>query len=215
MRERKKQRTRDALIRAAQELFVTRGYDATTVDEIADAVDVSQRTFFRYFASKEEVAFALHSLIDERYLAAVRERPPGEPPAEVLRRTLDETWQSIGEAIQEIVPLRIHMQMWQIIETTPSLVAAHLRNSVEMEEQLAAEIARREGVDLDEDPHPRVLVAAYVGVMRAAGRRWGASGEITVESARRSVESYVDHLTPALGEDWRTSRPGSPSPAAP
>ncbi|MGH3312856.1 MAG: TetR/AcrR family transcriptional regulator [Streptomyces sp.] len=208
LRERKKQRTRDSLIRAAHELFVTQGYESTTVDEIAAAVDVSQRTFFRYFASKEEVAFALQALTEERYLAAVRRRPPGEPPMEVLRSTLDETWESIGEAIEEVVPIQLHMRMWQIIETTPALIAVHLRHSMEMEERLAAEIARREGLNLDADPRPRVLVAAFSGVMRAASRCWGSGEDTTVRAARRAVESYVDQLGPALSQDWSRA-PGS------
>lgn len=202
LRERKKQRTRDALIRTAHELFVTKGYERTTVDEITAVVDVSQRTFFRYFANKEDVALALQRMIDERYLAALYERAPGEPPLELLRHTLDESWDSIGESLEEVVPIELHMRMWQLIETTPTLVAAVLRHSSEMEERLAAEIARREGVDVDADPRPRVIVAAYSGVLRAAGRNWGTSGDTSVEAARELVESYVDQLGPALGRDW-------------
>lgn len=208
LRERKKQRTRDTLIRAAHERFVTKGYEESTVDEIAAAVDVSQRTFFRYFASKEDVAVALQMLTDEHYLAAVKERPAGESPLEVLRNALDESWEGIGEAIAEIVPMQLYMRMWQVIETTPSLVSAHLRHSMEMEEHLTAVIAAREGLDPGDDPRPRVLVAAFSGVLRAAGHHWGAGEDVTVEAARELVESYVDHLGSALAKNWSTGGGG-------
>lgn len=91
LRERKKQRTRDALLRAALELFTTQGYERTTVDEIADAVDVSQRTFFRYFAGKEDVALFLQRLAESHFVAAVRERPPHEAP---LRPFAGRSWRA-------------------------------------------------------------------------------------------------------------------------
>lgn len=205
LRERKKQRTRDSLIRAAHELFVEQGYEETTVDEIVDAVDVSQRTFFRYFSSKEEVALSLQALVSDRFVEAVRRRPPGGSPVGVLRSTLAETWESIGEAIEEVVPLPLYMRMWQITESTPALAAAQLRHAVELEERLTAEIAAREGLDPDADDRPRVLVAAFSGVMRAAFRRWSADGELTVSAAQQAVESYLEQLRPALSEDWGTA----------
>ncbi|OEU88074.1 hypothetical protein DB35_16700 [Streptomyces abyssalis] len=202
LRERKKQRTRDSLVRAAHELFVEKGYEETTVDEIVAAVDVSQRTFFRYFASKEEVALSLQALVSERYVEALSRRPPGGAPVQVLRSTLEETWESIGEAIEEVVPLPLYMRMWQITESTPALAAAQLRHAVELEERLTAEIARREGLDPGTDSRPRVLVAAFSGVMRAAFRHWSLRGDLTVSAAQQAVESYVEQLGPALSDDW-------------
>src|SRR4051794_35483647 len=96
LRERKKQRTRDALLRAALELFTTQGYERTTVDEITEAVDVSQRTFFRYFAGKEDAALFLQRLTEAHFIDAVRERPPHEAPLEALRRAVLESWDTIG-----------------------------------------------------------------------------------------------------------------------
>lgn len=201
LRERKKRRTRGALIRVAHELIVTRGYDDTTVDQIADAVDVSQRTFFRYFSSKEEVALALQDETEAGFYEAVRDRPAQESPIRALRNALDATWDHFGEAITEIVPIGLYMRMWQVIETTPSLLAAHLRRSTETEARLAALLTAREGLSPD-DRRARVLVASFTGVMRAAGREWGEGEDVTVEAARRTMDTYLDLMAPALSDDW-------------
>jgi AcrR family transcriptional regulator len=213
MRERKKRRTRDALVRTAHELFVAQGYERTTVDEIAASVDVSQRTFFRYFANKEEVAFALLRTVEDRFFTAVEERPGHEAPLQVLGNALGTAWDGIGDAIQEVVPLELYMRMWQVIETTPALVAAHLRHSAEQEDRLVAEIARRAGVDPGSDPRPQVLVAAFSGVLQLAGRRWAAGPDISTESARRLFQGYIGHLGPALTEDWSPAPRNAESPS--
>lgn len=202
LRERKKQRTRDALLRAALELFTTNGYEQTTVDEIADAVEVSQRTFFRYFANKEETAFAVQDMVESRFVAAVRERPPHEAPLEAMRRAVLDSWNTLGEDVAAVVPVELHMRMFQLIESTPVLLAAHLRRSAELEEELARVIAEREGLDVDADPRPRVAVAAFSGVMRMTGRLWGAGEDISIDSIRRLTESYLDQIGPALTEGW-------------
>ncbi|MEV4329226.1 TetR family transcriptional regulator [Streptomyces sp. NPDC049597] len=203
LRARKKQRTRDALVRVALELFTTQGYETTTVDEIADAVEVSQRTFFRYFASKEEVAFAVQELAESHYLAALRERPAEEGPFEAMRNAVSASWDTIGVAIEEIVPLDLYMRSFLMIESTPALLAAHLRRSADMEDLLARLIAEREGLDVDADPRPRVAVAAFGGVMRMTGRLWGRGEDPSVEAIRALTETYLDHLGPALAGDWR------------
>lgn len=201
LRERKKQRTRDALIRVAHELIVSRGYEDTTVDQIADGVEVSQRTFFRYFSSKEDVVFVLQDETQQHFLDAVRRRPAGEAPLRALRNALDASWDSIGEAIAEIVPIGLYMRMWQVIETTPTLLAVHMRRSTELEEQLAALFTEREAL-APSDPRPRVLVASFSGVMRAAGRQWGEGEDITVGAARRIMATYLDVMQPVLSDDW-------------
>jgi AcrR family transcriptional regulator len=89
LRERKKRAVKAALEQTALRLFMEKGYDETTVEDITEAVDVSTRTFFRYFATKDEVLFARQ---DERVAALRRffaERPDGEPLAETVRALVD------------------------------------------------------------------------------------------------------------------------------
>ncbi|MEU2389895.1 TetR family transcriptional regulator [Streptomyces sp. NPDC007369] len=203
LRERKKQRTRDALLRAALLLFISQGYEQTTVDEITDAVDVSQRTFFRYFANKEEVAFAAQDLAESHLLAALRARPAAEGPLTALRAAVGEAWDTLDEALSEAVPLDLYMRTYRLIESTPALLAVHLRRCTELEEHLARLVAEREGLDVDADPRPRVAVAAFCGVMRVTGRLWGQSGDAGVAALRDMTEAYLDRIGPALAADWR------------
>ncbi|MCH5677090.1 TetR/AcrR family transcriptional regulator [Streptomyces gilvus] len=204
LRERKKQRTREALLRAAAELFTTRGYEGTTVDDIAEAVDVSQRTFFRYFAGKEEAALALQGLVVTRFVQAVRERPAGEAPMEALRQSVLQGWATLHEVIEAVVPVELYLRLYRVVESTPVLLAAHLRRSEEIEETLARLLAEREGVDVDADPRPRLAVAVFGGVMRVTERQWVAREDFGLEEMRALTVSYLEQVGPALTENWRT-----------
>jgi AcrR family transcriptional regulator len=90
LRELKKARTRVALQDAALALFVERGFDHTTVEEIADACEVSPRTFFRYFPTKEDVLFGDSQERCAALLDVVASQPPEGPALEVLHRSLRE-----------------------------------------------------------------------------------------------------------------------------
>jgi AcrR family transcriptional regulator len=202
LRERKKLQTRHALVRAALELFTTQGYEETTVDEIAEAVEVSQRTFFRYFAGKEEAALAIQQVVATHFMETLRARPPGETPFQALRNAMLVSWDTIGETVEEIVPFELHMRSYSMIESTPALLAVHLRRSMELEEEIALLVAAREGLDAEADPRPRVAVAAFSGVTRVAGRRWALGGDWSSRALRTQLADHLDRLGPALTGEW-------------
>lgn len=210
LRERKKQRTRDALLHAALELFATRGYERTTVDGIVEAVDVSQRTFFRYFASKEEVVFATQEMVEARFLAELRQRPADEPPLEAMRQAAFRSWDALERSDPSSATVELHLRTFRMIESQPALLAAHMRRCLAMEEEVASVIAGREGLDSDMDPRPRVAVAAFSGAMRVTGQLWGRTGDGTLASLRTLAENHLDMLGPALFADWRVLAAGAP-----
>ncbi|MEU1124493.1 TetR family transcriptional regulator [Streptomyces sp. NPDC005899] len=205
LRERRKQRTREALLHAALRLFAAQGYERTTVDEIAEAVEVSQRTFFRYFANKEAVAFAVQEAVEARFLTELRQRPAEEAPFQALRRAALNAWAGATEAVEGDVTDELHMSTYRMIESTPALLAAHLRRSVDLEVQAARLIAEREGLDPETDPRPRVAVAAFSGVMRMTGQLWGRRQDAGADALRQLAEHHLDQLGPALSGSWRTA----------
>src|SRR3984893_8251374 len=88
LRERKKQQTRDTIARVALELFAERGYDHTTLAEIADAADVSTRTIFAYFESKEDILFCDEPAFFEQLKQTLEQRPSGATTIDALREFL-------------------------------------------------------------------------------------------------------------------------------
>src|SRR5436309_15980482 len=85
LRERKKQQTRDTIGRVGLELFAARGYDQTTLAEIAEAADVSPRTIFAYFQSKEDILFCDEPSFLDRVREMLEQRPPGATTVDALR----------------------------------------------------------------------------------------------------------------------------------
>jgi AcrR family transcriptional regulator len=119
LRERKKARTREALQEAAMERFSRQGFDGTTVEEIAEACEVSPRTFFRYFPTKEDVLFADAEARRERLLAVIAERPVDEPAFGALRaamRTLAADYRDDRDSLvarSKIVAASPHLQVYK------------------------------------------------------------------------------------------------------
>jgi AcrR family transcriptional regulator len=118
LRERKKQRTRETIARAARELFAERGYHATTLPEIAEAADVSTRTIFAYFPSKEDILFSDFPIMKESLARALDERPEGEDALETVRKFII--------SLHEFEKSDLDVQMRSCIENDETL-RSHLR----------------------------------------------------------------------------------------
>lgn len=170
-RERKKRQTRDALITAALDLFERHGFDRTTIDEIADAVDVSPRTFFRYFASKEEVALGF---LDDQYtavFAALDRRPAGEPVLTSLRHATGAViaeWERGGTSLD-------HARfacLVRIKRSSPTLMASAMEQGRARLNELAARIARRMGVHPETDPRPKLVASTALCAIQTTVDAW-------------------------------------------
>src|SRR5262252_8163809 len=122
-RQRKKQLTRDALFQAAMELFAAKGYDRTAVHEITDAVDVSERTFFRYFASKEDLVLSFIAEGATAFAEALAARPAQEEPLAAARNALQISIRDMsgGQGLAN------YLSAMRLIDSTPTLLAAYLR----------------------------------------------------------------------------------------
>ncbi|WTW93180.1 TetR family transcriptional regulator [Streptomycetaceae bacterium NBC_01309] len=201
LRERKKERTREALVDAALELFWRKGYDATTIDEIVAAVDVSRRTFFRYFPGKEEVALARSSEVERSLVAAVAARPADEPPVVALRRATSAVMDDIA-CDPELGSTEAWLRTRRLIEGNPTLMAASLRHAMETERLMAAEIARRQGVDPQRDLRPAITVSCFNAVVRVAMDEWTERGAFDPEELAATVDAAWSAMSGLVDTGW-------------
>jgi AcrR family transcriptional regulator len=171
LRERKKLRTRGALIDSAFALFQRKGFEATTIDEIAEAVDISPRTFFRYFASKEEVAL---SLIDDQLAALLdhfEHRPAAESVLEALRAATVEVLLACESGDEGFDPTRFHCMQF-LVSTSPALAARAMEQGAARLSAMAKLIGTRMGVDFRVDPRPYLVASIAVCAIQTAINAW-------------------------------------------
>ena len=170
LRERRKQLTALELETAAFRLFGERGFDSVTVDDIAAEADVSRRTFFRYFASKEDVLLADHRVQLGRLREALAARPADEPVLTALKNALL-SLASDFEDRKEMVILR-----GRLMRDTPSLQARSIQHQQAWEDAMQEMVADRLGVDPVQDLRPGVVSAATLAAMRVAFTIWLSTG---------------------------------------
>ena len=162
---RKQQGVRSALQDAAVELFLARGFENVTVEEIAHAAGVSRRTFFRYYESKEDVMVAHSERLGELLLAELAARPAEEPPLLAIRNALVPAVQA---AISERQLLRDAVRL---LRGNSPLRRAMMEHRNRLEERIAALMARRMG-SVPGDKTPMLLAFLTRALQDSAVNAW-------------------------------------------
>jgi AcrR family transcriptional regulator len=184
--------------RTALALFDERGFDAVSVQDISDAVGMSARTFFRYFASKDDILLDYQRHLQERLYAALRARPAGEGGVTALRAAYIAT-SAVAPEDHDAVVARA-----RVLAAAPALRARAQGEQVSGSEEIARLLAERMGVDAATDQRPLVVAAAMSAAAVAAWDHWfscGGAGDPSEEIAAAldlvtQGAEKLDHIGP-------------------
>ena len=185
LRERNRKAAYTEIRDTAIRLFMDQGFENTTIEQIAAAVGMSPRTFFRYFATKEDIVVGDLVGLGEVVLSALQARPPQEGPWEAMVAAL--------AALADAPETPRHALETALLTTAnPSLRARHLEKHVRWQELLVPEIERRMGIEPGPVPDPRAhaIVGACLTCLDTAMEIWARrNGEGTLE------EIYLEAFT--------------------
>jgi AcrR family transcriptional regulator len=182
LRDRRKRRTAEAIVAAALELFAERGFERTTIDQIAAAADISRRTFFRYFADKEELFFAEDERLLEVVEATLDAAPAGEPMLELARRA------TRALAARSTADPERRLARERLIAATPALQVRRLAKNLRWEQAIAARLVERGAREQEALLVPKLAMACF----QTAYERW-------VRDPGRDLPGLVDESFAALG----------------
>jgi AcrR family transcriptional regulator len=189
LRERKKRATRDALARAALELFVERGYDETTLAEIAEAAGVSTRTIFAYFPSKEDILFCTTEEMRDALASALADRPAGTDALTALREFI------LASAHEKT---ELDHKLGQVIAADATLSSHKRARIAEFQEVLAAAIADDLGVGPG-DLRPKVAAASLTAAFEVLERQdRGHSGVPTHDEIAAAIDPVISFVRAGL-----------------
>jgi AcrR family transcriptional regulator len=197
LRQRRKRRTAEAIVTSALQLFEERGFDHTTIDQIAQAAEISRRTFFRYFADKEELFFAE----DEQLLDVIRDSldsaPADEPVLDLARRA------TRAIAARSIAQPQRRLARERLIASTPALLARRMAKNLRWEQAIAERLVSRGSSEREALLIPKLALACF----QAAYERWA-------RDPRQDLPTLVDDnfaaLTSLLTHDHGQQPPTSP-----
>lgn len=184
LRERKKLRTREALVETALALFSEKGFAAVTLDELVAAVEVSKRTFFRTFSSKEDVALAPEKELWHAYAERLEARPLTGPLLTTLQDTLFASVADMADGWER----RFRVSR-ALADRTPALTAHSLRHCADVTEALVASVARRHPAG---ELRVRLLFELMLAAWRHALKEWaGQPGDPGRDALRsRTWEAF-------------------------
>ncbi len=199
LRERKKQRTRRALADAALRLFTEKGYDATTLEEVADQADVSKSTFFRFFPAKEAAAIEAEAELWSAYLEALSRLELSGEVLEVLHQTL-----AVAVATLETSWDERFLATRRLVAAEPALLGYldHYRAGVKNE--LIALLAQKLRLD-GENLRLFVLAELTISAFSLAGRRWVRNN---AHGGRKALIKRFDDAISAVPASLDLSAPG-------
>lgn len=193
LRDNKKTRTREALRAAAFRLFRAKGFDRTTVDEIAAEAGVSRTTFFRYFPTKEAVVFDRSREMGEVFRRWIAERPRRENPFEAFEGAL---LALAREATREPTMARESLEMEELFERNPALRKRRGEHRQEQIALVAQALADRDGRPVDTEH--RLAASLGVVVSDSVREEWHESGATAdVEALLREHFATIRALTGA------------------
>jgi AcrR family transcriptional regulator len=182
-RDRKRLETRNGLAAVALELFAERGFDAVTVNDIADRADVDPSTFYRHFGSKEAVIFSDLGDWTGRLRDAVRDQPAELPLLEAMRRGVKDL------AAMLMVDIDNERHRAELTETSPSVRAQGLAVREALIDEVALAIADRMAVDPARDSRPYLLAASCV-----LAANWYRNYVVRTGDLPSSAEEAVDRI---------------------
>ncbi|MFI8961145.1 TetR family transcriptional regulator [Streptomyces sp. NPDC053493] len=198
LRERKKLRTRAAIRKAACRLAAEQGWEATTIEQIAAAAEVSPSTVVRYFPVREDILLTDDQ--DELLLARLRARPAGEEPLDSLRAVvLDAVSAALAHEPEEIL-LRA-----RFLVEIPAVRARFTETTAQTGRLLSGAVAERTGRAPD-DLEVRVFTAAVLGALREATVHWAEHGR------REDLVPLLDRTVDTLKAGLTLRRPGRARP---
>lgn len=187
LRAKKKAKTRSAIQRQALRLFATQGYESTTVEQIAEAAEVSPSTVFRYFPTKEKL------VVSDGYapevVEAFRAQPAGLSPLQAVRAAIRMAFEGMsGEEVAE------RRQLQELVLTVPELWAASLDNIKQTQRMLAELVAEQSGRAPD-DAEVRSFTGAVFGVLLEVWLRWADDPDL---DALEALDRGLAHLEAGL-----------------